>query len=287
VDATSIGAHLATGDAVFSQRVTANAASALRNEQWQWLGSNEPPARVDPEAPLLIAVPVSGARTIASALSMVNGLLSVGPNDVPGDVLPTGAARSSMASGAVAVYSAVHGARGVYFVGGSDHRRLLVIDPVDQSQRTVELIGDAPPTNVESAAFDYTRDELVVIDRGSRESNVARLLRVDVRSGVVSQVGTWRGAGRYAAAVAWDGTWVVARSVGSAFGATTIQWLDAEGTRIRVLGVAVRPGVLASPLGVDGVGVSFALRQGTNAINTGITWDALRLPNGASPCHFD
>jgi hypothetical protein len=53
------------------------------------------------------------------------------------------------------------------------------------------------------------------------------------------------------------------------------------------LDAAVRPGVLASPLGVDGVGVSFALRQGTNATNTGITWDALRAPNGASPCRFD
>lgn len=127
----------------------------------------------------------------------------------------------------------------------------------------------------------------MVIDRGGRASNTARLLRVDVRSGVVSQVGTWRGAGRYATAVAWDGTWVVARSVGSAFGATTIQWLDPEGTRIRVLGLAVRPGVLASPLGVDGVGVSFALRQGTTATNTGIAWDALRSPYGASPCHFD
>lgn len=287
VDSTSIGAHLATGDAVFTQRVTTNAANALRNEQWTWLGSNEPPARVDLAAPSLVAVPSSGARTIASALSIVNGRLSVGPNDVPDDVFPTAAARSASGSGAVAVYSAVLGARGVYFVGGLDASRLLVVDPVDASQRTVELTGDAAPDFVESAAFDYTRGELLVVARASNASNVARLLRIDVQSGVVQDVGAWRGVGRFAVAVAWDGTWVVARSIGSAYGATTIQWLDPSGTRIRVLGREVRPGVLASPLGVDGVGVSFALRQGANASNTGITWEELRSPHGASPCHFD
>jgi hypothetical protein len=287
VDARAIGAHLASGDVVFTERVTSLAATALRNEQWTWLGSNEPPARIDPSAPALVAVDRSGVRAITSALSMVDGRLSTGPNEGPGDLLQGTLARSNASSGAVAVYSAVLGARGVYFIGGSDARRLLVIDPVDATQRTVELTGDVSPAFVESAAYDYTRGELLVVDRASSASYAARLLRIDVSSGVVSHGGTWLGAGRYAVAVGWDGTWVVARSVGSAYGATTIQWLDASGARIYVLGRAVRPGVLASPLGVDGVGVSFVLRQGASASNTGILWDELRSPRGATPCHFD
>ncbi|MFO0560541.1 MAG: trypsin-like serine protease [Polyangiales bacterium] len=294
VDDRSIGVHLAAGDVVFSDRVTATASAALRDPSLRWLASNEPPSRTDTVAPAFVAVSRSGARAIATSLVLRNERLTVSANDVPDDVAVQRRTVPTMAStsGVGVAYSAVAGLRGVYFVGGTDNANMTVIDPVDGSQRDIPLTGSAVSTtvrsvrSVESMAVNYVDEALYVLDRVER--HWVRLLRVDIASGVVRRLGSWAdpGQGRWSVASAWDGTIVVARSIGREFGATHLSWIDPRGPVPTLLGAALRRGTLLGEVGVDERGVSLALQSFARVSNEGITFASMRR-EGVSPCRFD
>jgi hypothetical protein len=289
VDAQRVGVHLAFGDVELTSNVSMSAAALLRDPALDWLGSNEPPTRLDPLAPSLVAVPLAGVREISATLEVQNGRLTTGANDtVPSDV-PTFGRRAVAddASGVVAAYSAVRGLRGVYFVGGS--AALVVLDPVTRARREVVLTGAAPPAFVESAAVNYADESVYLVDRSSASSVWLRLSRVDLASGRVEALGRWISPPdqRWRVAVPWDGTLVVARSIGRDVGVTQVSWLDVAGRRPRLLGRSVRPGVLLGAIAADDRGVSLALRLREQVTNDGIPFVELRAPGGPTPCRFD
>ncbi|MDP3276301.1 MAG: trypsin-like serine protease [Deltaproteobacteria bacterium] len=291
VDATHIGVHLATGDIDFSSQTDASVAALLRDSSLRWIAPQDSPARATTDAPALVAIRIEGSFELAARLDVRDGQLTqrIDPSQ---DSLQRVARRSPTRSPSVrALYTTVAGLRGVYFVGSSNGEpstEIVVIDPVTLLRRDLALHGKALPTLVEAATLNTAEGSMHVLDRETPRTPWIRWLEIDLRSGMVRQIGRWLDphANRWSLAAAWDGTMLVARSQTGRTATTLVQHIDLQ-NRMRIRHAWIRRGALREDLAVDSQGVSLLLQTGDQLESEGLPFADPEPDHGGASCRFD